>query len=303
MEPDGQPQDQLPVPAPPRILVNPHLQHCPDYSAPEFKATRNAIAQAHPEEDPVRFLTDSWQALNVRAQAAWDRQEEEDIEQNPRLPSPPCSRRDAASVHDHLRPASPNPPSKPSSSTKSLTYTPGLKAGLIIEKVSSYTRSKLKSRSYVELFYFTHAGITATKTSNASVSEGFGLINTNNGLQLRPYNEFKAYEKVVPDENLTWAQIREAKTHYLAEITDVGWEADIVELFHKFFYALDNHLLIHQEIGCDIMVLYQAEVCKDWFKCAKLNKTLYDISAIDQQMLQECTRRVHNGIATEMNNR
>lgn len=138
MEPDGQPQHQQLAPDPPRILVNPYLQHCPDYSAPEFEATLNAISQAHPEENPIRFLTDSWQALNTRARVAWDRQEEEDMQQNPRPQSPPHSRRGAASAHGRLRPVSPNPSSKPRSSTKSLTYTPGLKPSLIIEKVSVY---------------------------------------------------------------------------------------------------------------------------------------------------------------------
>lgn len=226
------------------------------------------------------------------------------MQQNPHPQSPPHSWRGAASAHGHLCPVSPNLSSKPRSSTKSLTYTPGLKPSLIIEKVSAYARSKLTSRSYIELFYFTHAGVAVTKTSNASVPDGYTFVDTKlGGIQLCPSNKSRAYKKVVLDENLTWAQVREAKTRYLAEIADIGWPPNTVELFHKFFYAMDNHPIMNQEIGYNIMVLYQAEVRKDWFKCAELDKPLYDISAVDPQMLQECTRRVHNRIALEMNNR
>lgn len=275
--------------APPaRILVNPHLQQCPDYDAPEYEDIRDALTAVDNPIPPADRLRAAWQAGNDAKKAAWDQQEEED----------------RARAQDNLRrshsptppPADPNAPGP-----NAAPFVPGTKVGLLAERISSYARSRLLSKSYLELFYCTKEGMQLTKSSNISLgdSDAYGIISTNDGLQFKPVSDFKAYKKAIPDENLAWHQVGDTLPVFLREIAALGWDPLIVEAFHGFYYRLNMHLVREKDYGDLVIVQYQADVRREWHYRLEQKKPLFDISVIDEDHMLICEDKVRHRLHRE----
>ncbi|KAH8074942.1 hypothetical protein BXZ70DRAFT_1013155 [Cristinia sonorae] len=247
-----------------RIQINPHNQHCPDFTAAAFQGLRDLIVGANPNADPIEQLENAWKIQNDSEKVLWDAQVAADaLQQPPPVPPQPVP----ATI-----PGDGAPPK--------ITFTKG----------KAVSRIPSQMCAYVPLFYATRAGLEATKTSSTTVSnEGYGLVTTSQGLQFQPCNEFKAYAHVIPDEELSWADVSEASRMLLSEIKTAGWEEDVILALHAFFYNIDGLDLRWLEDGPEIMVQYQVIVRKKWHdEIDKKTPDLFDISRISDEVLNDC---------------
>jgi UDP-N-acetylglucosamine pyrophosphorylase len=65
----------------PRILLDPNLNHCPDYSLGVFEQTCTTLVNATTTHDQVTaFLTNIWNATNAAEKLIWQAQVEADID-------------------------------------------------------------------------------------------------------------------------------------------------------------------------------------------------------------------------------
>lgn len=232
---------------PDRLLVNPYDQLCPDFAAPHFQAIRDGALAANPDADPAGDLAAAWRVGNDQLKVQWDaqvaadevfRQQQElglPIPGNPNQQPPP-------GVPDIPQPLTEVIPPIGQGAIPSMKFTKGKQVDLLSDQVYVYTRHRLKRGLYVELFYFTKEGLRLTKTSNTSIGSenALSFISTDTGLYLQPFNEVKAYRHVIPDKNLSWAEITEARYLFLSEIEAVGWDPEAVTAHHAYFYNLDS---------------------------------------------------------------
>ncbi|THH14350.1 hypothetical protein EUX98_g9624 [Antrodiella citrinella] len=294
---------QSPPPNPPprrqRITTDPYTQVCPDYESEDYADLREAIRDGRPDVDPVEYLMEAWHTAHDKLRVAWEEQEEEDRRRAQEAPqrtpqSPP--RRTRHSPRRSRSRESTSPTRGRESTSRVLTIKKGKSSGIILDKASPFARNKLKRFEYIGLYYFLKRVIAANKSSSgtASSTHTYGLVSTTDGLQLRPSNEFKADKNAIADEDLTWADVREAKVCFLAELGSLAnWSPDIVEMFHRYFYAMDGHAIMRQEIGYEVMVLYQAETRREWFERVELKRELFDLSVIDEAMIQDRALAIH----------
>ncbi|KAH8091367.1 hypothetical protein BXZ70DRAFT_482736 [Cristinia sonorae] len=252
-----------------RIEINPYNQQCPNFGADEYEEIRILFSQARPDDDPIAHLETAWKTRNEQDKALWDAQVEAD---GPPEPVPPPPRLPRA--------ANPGQPL--------LTFTAGKRVGRIGDQICAYARNRLRNFEYLPLFYCTAAGIEATKASSTALSDGYGLVPSENGLQIRPCNEFKAYQHVVPDENLSWAEVSDASYLFMAEIKALDWPRETVLAIHSFFYQLETHELRRREGGLEVLVHYQAIVRKSWHDHIDRKVELFDISKIDDEVMADC---------------
>jgi hypothetical protein len=107
--------------------------------------------------------------------------------------------------------------------------------------------------------------------------------STGNTLTLKPTSALVHPEKIIPDENLTWEQVHDAKTCFLNHIIEAKWNTAHVNALVSFFVNLDNHPYNDTSEGKQALVWYQAHVREDWhwklstadsYNLAILNKTL-----------------------------
>ena len=61
-------------------------------------------------------------------------------------------------------------------------------------------------------------------------------------ISLKPDSALAHQGKIIPDEDLTWEQVRDAKACYLCHIIEAGWDRPHVEALVSFFINLDAHL-------------------------------------------------------------
>lgn len=76
--------------------------------------------------------------------------------------------------------------------------------------------------------------------------------------------------RAVPDEQLTWDQILEAKTVFLAVAAQVGWTAALRLIFAQFFLNLDSHWMlrvkpVRDQDPCALFRLRPARVLQPYF--------------------------------------
>ncbi|KAH8096990.1 hypothetical protein BXZ70DRAFT_1030876 [Cristinia sonorae] len=189
-----------------------------------------------------------------RDKVSWDAQVEAD---DPPEPVPPAPR----------LPRAANPAPRP---PPSLTFTAGKRVGRIGDQICAYAR------------------IEATKALSTALGDGYGLVPSENGLQIRPCNDFKAYQHVVPDESLSWAEVSDASYLFMAEIKALDWPREAVLAIHSFFYQPETHELRRPEGGLEVLIHYQAIVRKSWHDHIYRKVELFDISKIDDEMMADC---------------
>ena len=159
-------------------------------------------------------------------------------------------------------------------------------------KPSVFAINKLRDMKYVELYCFTPAGCRDhAKQRITSADEVFGFSygispdgSVNNFLTLKPVSALSHPRKTIPDENLTWEQVRDAKACFLSHIMEAGWDQEHVDALALFFINLDNHPFINNPEGKQALVWYQAHARDDWHR--KLGTPdSYNISILNDTLL------------------
>jgi hypothetical protein len=276
-----------PQPQPPRILQNPHLAECPDFGHDTFDIViQPAIGPGRTRQQVIDGLTASWHAQNDLRKALWDAQVL------------------AAQDHRGLQPGQ-DPaavePAQAANETADARKKPKLgdfvdAAGIndvVSSKPSTFAINKIRDMKYIELYCFTPAGCrdhAGQKLSESTADEAFGFTygissdgSASNSLTLKPVSALAHPGKIIPDENLTWEQVRDAKTVYLRHIMEAGWNQAHVNALVTFFIELDGHAYNSTAEGKQALVWYQAHAREDWhrklgttesFNLARLSRTL-----------------------------
>lgn len=156
---------------------------------------------------------------------------------------------------------------------------------------SEYALRKLQNHEYVELWYFSSRGcVEAAQSSLSFDTDTLALTQVNNTLELQPSRAASHAKGVVPDQNLSWAEMTAAKNNMLAHMAKCGWDVNTVKSFLEFYVALDLHHSRGDDEDADkVLLLYQAEVRKDWHQAvnrAGKNQRVFDISVINEARLK-----------------
>ncbi len=146
---------------------------------------------------------------------------------------------------------------------------------------------------YVELYCFTPAGChdhASQRATTADEAFGFSYGLSTDGmastaLTLKPVAALSHPRRIIPDQNLSWEQVRDAKACFLSHIIEAGWSQEHVNVIMLFLINLDGHSFTNSPEGKQALVWYQAHVREDWhwklgtaeaFNLSILNSTLLD---------------------------
>ena len=271
-------------PQQPRILQNPHLAECPDFGDDSFcDIVLSMVGPDRTREQAIESLRVAWHTQNNRRKAIWDAQiQAQEHRNNPDAPNAAAGNQDQAN-NDAVETRR-----KPKLGAFSATVSISDEIPL---KPSTFAINKLKDMKYIELYCFSPAGCcdhTGQRLSTADEAFGFtyGLSpdgSSSNALTLKPVSALAHPGKIVPDENLTWEQIWDAKDCYLSHVIEAGWDKTHVDALVSFFINLDSHPYNDTPEGKQALVWYQAHAREDWhrklgtaesFNLAILNKSL-----------------------------
>ena len=280
MDPGDQPQQ-------PRLLQNPHLAECPDFGGPAFDIlVQSMVGPDRTAEQVVENLKTAWHADNNRKKALWDAQTRADQE---RQAEP--NAQNAAAANRIQNDDAGLPPSKAQLGAFSATASIGSKRSL---KPSAFAINKLKERKYIELYCFSPAGCrdhANQRLSTADEALGFtyGISSSdpnNASLFLKPLSALSHPGKVIPDSELTWEQVRDAKACYLNHVSLAGWDMTHVQALVAFFVNLDSHPYNVSPDGKQALVWYQAHAREDWHRKLGTAES-YNLALLNEDLLAE----------------
>jgi hypothetical protein len=271
----------------PRLQHNPHRVECPDFGDESFADTvRDMAGPDRTREQVIENLRTAWHVQNERRKAQWDAQVLADQERpnGPGLDAPDPAQDDQGQNDDDTEETR----KKLKVGAFSATATIGDEVAL---KPSTFAINKLKEVKYIELYCFTPAGCRDHANQRLSTAEeAFGFSygispesSAGSTLTLKPVSALTHPGKIIPDENLSWEQVRDAKACYLSHVIKASWPPTHIEALMTFFVNLDSHPYSNTPEGKQALVWYQAHAREDWhrklgtgdsFNLAILNKTL-----------------------------
>jgi hypothetical protein len=161
-----------------------------------------------------------------------------------------------------------------------------LVADILIPRPSQFALHKIKSREYVELWYFSPEGCRdASDNSRALAEDAFGLTKVDGLVAFKPVSSFKASQRALQDHDLSWRQFDMAKTSFLIHIQKLGWPDKHLDALAVFFTVITNHEHRLRPRGEKTLLRYASFVRREWhdrlaqnegFNIGTFNSVLYN---------------------------
>ena len=131
----------------------------------------------------------------------------------------------------------------------------------IMPRPSQFAIGKLKSFSYIELWYFTDEGCAETQVSSRAQSDDmYGLTKVDDLVTLKPVASIKASRNVIQDANLTWRQMNVRKNTMLRFMDLCDWPREHVQSLAHFYFNIELKPMRSCPNGEKILIAYQARV-------------------------------------------
>ncbi|KAJ7017828.1 hypothetical protein C8F04DRAFT_978440 [Mycena alexandri] len=289
--------------AAPRLTLDPALESCSDHTSASFQTLRDLIVAGAPAGAPLTAadaatqLSDAWNKDRDTRQVIWDAQVQADAAQAAADATAAAAQADA----DHLA-ADAAAATELAALEAKKPKIGAFDATLTIPNflgpcASNFAKKKLEDKEYIELWYFTKEGCLDAEALRGGVEadESFGITQIGSTLSLKPLTAYKASRKVVPGEELSWAQLSIAKTGFLTAIEAATWPTDHRTAMATFFYRIENHSsrMNHDDYAENILVIYQARARRYWHDMLAQGKG-FNIALINDKLLEQISNEFHN---------
>jgi hypothetical protein len=273
----------------PRITQDPNVAEPPDFDSQEFRDTCAPLATAERTVQHIlNELRATWTRLNDAKKVAWQLQVEADQEvENGARRAQQEAEQAAALEQQKLDEAERREKEKKKPKIKDFTADKPV-GNVVTLRPSSYALSKLRDFEYIELHYFSTEGCAEAAKHDLTVAKDtFALMSSDDRLLLKPMAALKPSSKVLRDEDLNWRQMTMAKNNMLHHMGEEGWPDKHVVALATFFLRLDCHRLRQQPDGDAVLIIYQAQVRREWHEALKTtnDKESFDISIINDQRI------------------
>lgn len=276
--------DENQQPQPQRIQQNPHLAECPDFSDDTFSVLiQSMVGPDRTREQAIESLKAAWHSQNDQRKALWDAQ----VLADRQLRNEPNAQ--LVGEEEQIRNTNDTTEARKRPKLGAFAATASIGDEVTL-KPSTYAINKLRDMKYIELYCFSPAGCRDQAGHKQSTAEeAFGIAyfspdgSANTSLALKPISALAHPGKIIPDDKLTWEQVRDAKACFLSHVMEAGWDKTHIDALVSFFINLDSHPFNDTPEGKQALVWYQAHAREEWhrklgtpesFNLALLNRNL-----------------------------
>jgi hypothetical protein len=282
----------------PRIHADPGFLECPDYASPTYAATRAPLINQNTNEiQAIQFLKDIWTAGNEADKARWQVQNEEDEAlrtEQLRIQTEAEGLKAQAEVEEveALR--------KEEMKKNKSKYLPIPNRDVpTIARViaSNYAIRKMEKGLYVELWYYTNAGLDeAFRNSNTVDDEAMMMLRLPNGsTSWAPAASTKTSSSVLEDKNILWEDFCQAAPRMIVAMEEADWTKERVAMLAEFWGKLMVHELRSSTDPLDqkTLIVYQAEQRRLWHLAISSPQGAYDLSRINEEIMRKTRDKVY----------
>ena len=184
-------------------------------------------------------LTAAWNPTHVQDVSAWNQQVQADLaeqEELARLAEEEEARRQADDEHEKEEERKEQEKKRPKINNFNESK---MVADHVMPHPSQFAIGKLKSFSFVELWYFTDKGCTEAQiSSRAQLDDTYGLTKVDDLIALKPGTSFKASRNVILDADLTWRQMNVRKNTMLHFMDLCDWPQKHIQSLAHFYFNI-----------------------------------------------------------------
>ncbi|KAG1845250.1 hypothetical protein C8R48DRAFT_765267 [Suillus tomentosus] len=291
----------------PRLLSDPNLSFCPNYADDAFINTRLQLTNENiTEPQAIVILRNIWQAENNAAKLQWQAQVDEDRdrrEQLERLDNEEQERQEQE-TRDEEEAAR-----KEDRKKNKHKYTAIPKLDVPLKSIilpSSYALRKLDKGDYVELWYFTNEGLDDAKLKS-SVDEDAMIMATLAGGDTAWVSaaSTRNARAVVDDQNLRFEDFCQACPRIIEAMQEAAWPTDRIQMMALFWRNLQVHDFrsMRDPLAQRALLVYQAEQRKRWHIAVKSARGAYDLSRINEVLLERTRSDLYLEERTKLDNK
>ncbi|TEB36462.1 hypothetical protein FA13DRAFT_1622819 [Coprinellus micaceus] len=282
----------------PHIQRDPTTEVMPNFDSDLFHTVfQPLVTEEKTLEDIIADTKKAWEEGHKRKVEQWEQQVAEEQEASAQLGEErereEEARRNAQEELDRLERAE-----RDKKKPKLKAFVPQkLVTTTSIAQLPQYAVNKIRNLEVPEMWYFTKEGCEEGQLQDRTTSGlAMTLTQGEDGLVLIPAAAHKPSTKVIPDHRLSYRQKMIVKTGLLTAMTnEPGWLREVINTLAGLFLEMDNHPLQRETHGEEALVIYMAEVRREWHEQLKStddNVQPFDISAVNE----ECVQRIYSGI-------
>lgn len=281
----------------PRIRSDPNLNLCPDYNSEDFANTRAQLVNDNTtEEQAVQLLRNIWLANNNLDKRLWQQQLENDREElahQQRMEEDEQERLKQEHVDEE------EDARKEERKKNKHKYIPIQNSGVPDDPAvtpCSYALRKLDKGEYLELWYFTNDGLDEASTKKTVDDDAMILSSLPDGSTAWVSSaSTRSARSVVNDEDLPFEEFCQACPRFLAALEEADWPQDRIRMTAIFWRNLQIHKYrsLRDPLAQKTLLVYQAEQRRRWHVAAKSAVGPYDLSIINEKVLEDTRSKVY----------
>ncbi|KAH9924513.1 uncharacterized protein B0H18DRAFT_877772 [Fomitopsis serialis] len=280
------------------LLVDPNTLVAPDFTLEAHARKRQTwLAAGLTEEQVLAALAADWQAENDHDKLVWQertaaeaqaaREQAVAAEAAANQLREAERQEEAQSLKDEMK-----------KNKEKYSFVPNIPtpAGRLV-MAAPYAVRRLEKGLYIELYYYTNQGLRAAAADVSQVNdEGLVLKENSDGTTtLVQGATLRQGKSVIPDCELTWAQLREAVTRLIPAMQRARWAPARVEMLALFWGNLETHDFQQSIDPIDVqaLVVYQAEQRMRWHQAIVGDGGGWNLSILSEEALEETRDRVY----------
>ncbi|KAF7315770.1 Reverse transcriptase ribonuclease h [Mycena indigotica] len=274
----------------PRLLSDPNLAICPDFSSDAYDIIRAALTtQNSGITDPIAALQKSWTDNNEKEKERWANQvaaDEAERAEQERLRREAEDQAAAAVAQAAEAEKLEAEKKKPKLGDFNITTAPPAR---LETRLSHYAQKKLEKKEYVYLWPFTPKGLAETEIaslSSADDSSTFKLSqNADSELTVLAGPSAGSHKSMRRDQELEFREFELGSNRYLAELPRFNFPEQHVNALAVFFYDVVSHPMRAQAHGEQILLKYADRYREEWFRTLG-TPAAFNISLINEDGLE-----------------
>ena len=282
----------------PRIQIDPGLLECPDFASDIYTAARAPfINETTTEEQAIQFLKALWTAGNDADKVKWQQQI---VDDDLALTETRRQQAEADAVIAQAEVDEAETLRKEEMKKNKTKYLPipDRDVPTIAPVIASnYAIRKMEKGLYVELWYYTNAGLDdALHSSNTVDDEAMVMLRQSNGsTSWVPAASTKTSLGVIDDKDIRWEDFCQAAPRMIVAMEEADWPQDRVTMLAKFWGNLQVHELRSSTDPLDqkTLLVYQAEQRRLWHLAISSPRGAYNISRINEEIVKKTRERVY----------
>ena len=162
---------------------------------------------------------------------------------------------------------------------------------------SNYAVRKMEKGLYVELWYYTNAGLEeALRNSNTTDDEAMVMLRLPNGsTNWVPAASTRTATAVTDDRHIRWEDFCQAAPRMILAMEEADWPQERVAMLAKFWGNLQIHEFRSSTDPLDqkALLVYQAEQRRLWHLAISSPQGAYNLSRINEEILRKTREKVY----------